>query len=442
MGEAYPLGELIGAGGMGAVHATHHDDIAVPIVIKVLRPELGGDPAMLARFGAETRAVRRLDHPNVVRYVDAGEGFLVMERAPGVPLGTAVAMSGPLSIERASEIAVQILRGLAHAHARGVIHADVKTANVLTDVTVAGDQTTLIDFGVARVLTDSVAAKDCLVSGTPEYMAPEVIRGQPPTLAADLYGVGVILYELLTGTTPYGGGTIDEILARHLEDDLVPPSLRCPERPISPALDRIIMRALAKDPARRFPSATTFAVALRDAVRGVHDLEDAAAAAVSATAFSTEAPTITWASEPLRGPQQRSARGTRPGEDRIDRARASIGDALVRGDLCDIADGYLELARLLVNDRRLRGAITELEEAIDLLMVPSAEGRSAALPLWPILLTLAALHDGSGDRQRACSFGRRALADAAACDSTVGVSRAARLLTRLSPRCELHSTSA
>jgi hypothetical protein len=148
--------------------------------------------------------------------------------------------------------------------------------------------------------------------------------------------------------------------------------------------------------------------------------------------------------QPRSRPKPRHSRGQairrgRPGacvthEARVPRAAGSR-------DQCDIADGYLELARLLVNEGRLRGAICELDEALDILMAPSPEGRSAALPVWPILLTLAALHDGIGDRQRACWFGRQAQADAASCASTVGVSRAARLLTRLSPSCEPRSLS-
>ena len=137
----------------------------------------------------------------------------------------------------------------------------MKSDNVLLDASC--DHVTLIDFGVTRLLDGRIVIEDPLLSGTPEYMAPEVILGGLPGPAADVYAVGIILYELLTGTTPFGGGESATILARHVDDEVVPPTTRVPDRKIPAALDRVVTRALAKDPWLRFPSASSFAVGSR-----------------------------------------------------------------------------------------------------------------------------------------------------------------------------------
>ena len=195
-----------------------------------------------------------------------------------------------------------------------------------------------------------------------------------------------------------------------------------------------MLRALAKDPHRRFTSAGTFGVALRDAAHGIHNVAELAAE-IPRTAFSTEAPTRNWTNDdvPDRIRSNRNERGTGPAAKRAARARATIGDAIIRGDVCDIADGYLELARILVDDRRLRAAVSELEEASDVLTSPGIE-RHQAIPLWPILLTLAAVHDGLGERSQACTAGRMAREDAARAGSSLGVAQATTLLARLEPR--------
>ena len=368
------------------------------VVVKFLRSELATDPAVRARFAAEIRAVRRLCHPNLVRFVDAGDGYLVMDHARGVPLGTVIAESGPFAVSRVAAIGEQLLRALAHAHARGVIHADVKSDNVLLDAA-GGDHVTLIDFGVTRLLDEPTVVEDPMLSGTPEYMAPEVILGGLPGPAADIYAVGVILYELLTGATPFGGGASPSILARHVDEDVVPPSTLVPDRAIPVALEHVVMRALAKDPWLRFPSASSFAVALHDATR---DTDGTSLPLIDTpwVAFSTEAKTRDWSIDEL--PEvvraKRLARGTRPASsDRVARAKAAIGAALVRGSPYEIADGYLASARALVDDHRLDAATAELQEALDVL-TPGHSSSEPVIPVWPILLTLAALHDGLGDR--------------------------------------------
>jgi serine/threonine-protein kinase len=261
----YEIGDLVGAGGMGVVYRAFDRLTRTEVVVKFLREELLGEPVMRARFATEVRAVERLCHPNLARFVAGGSEFLVMASAPGAPLGLAVADGGAFELTRIARIGEQLLRALAHAHGRNVVHADVKSDNVLL---ASGDRATLIDFGVARLLDEPLAIVDPMVSGTPDYMAPEVILGRAPGPSADLYAVGVILYELLTGTTPFGGGTSTEIMTRHLDEDVEPPSSRRPDRHIPVALERVIMRALAKDPWLRFPSALAFATALDPSAQG------------------------------------------------------------------------------------------------------------------------------------------------------------------------------
>jgi serine/threonine-protein kinase len=208
-------------------------------------------------------------HPNVVSTIDHGETaegvpFLVMERACGEPLGAWIHRDGAFSLRRGVGVARQILSGLAALHAAGIVHGDVKSDNVLVDRRDGIDHARLIDFGLARVqFAASGSPKNeigDLVSGTPGYMAPEVIRGEGSSTASDLYGVGVILYELITGNTPFSGGTPHAVLRQHLSDQVIPPSLRRVDIP--PILERIVMRALDKNPPCRFASAASFGSAL------------------------------------------------------------------------------------------------------------------------------------------------------------------------------------
>ena len=300
----YEIGDMVGAGGMGVVHRAIHPITRAPVVVKLLRQELVDDHVVRARFAAEIRAVRRLYHPNLVHYVDAGPDFLVMELAPGAPLGLVIADAGVFALSRIASIGDQLLRALTHAHARGIVHADVKSDNVLLDPET--DHVTLIDFGVARLLDEPLEIVDPMLSGTPEYMAPEVILGHLPGPSADLYAVGVILYELLTGSTPFGGGSSKEILIRHVDDAVVLPTLRCPDRAIPKALERVIMRALAKSPSLRFPSAVAFAVALEDALRDAGD--EVPPAPLPSFAFSTEAKTLDWSLDNIPAAVRRKRR--------------------------------------------------------------------------------------------------------------------------------------
>lgn len=265
----YALGARLGAGGLGVVYAATAEDGA-HVAVKFLQRERQ-DARALRRFRDEAVAGRLVDHPNVAAIVDDGHDdsagpFLVMQRARGEALGALIARSGVLPPRDAIEIAREILAGLAAIHDAGIVHADIKSDNVLVRRIDGRYRVTLIDFGLAHPqFTNDAGPRGELVdewlSGTPEYMAPEIVRGFGAGFASDLYAVGVILYEMLTGNTPFAGGTPTEIVQRQVSDAVVPPSLRT-EQPIGSALEYTILRALSKDPAHRYDSATAFDRAL------------------------------------------------------------------------------------------------------------------------------------------------------------------------------------
>jgi serine/threonine-protein kinase len=310
LGEPCTLGDLLGIGGMGSVYAACHP-LRPRIAVKILHESLAEDPEMVVRMCDEARAAASVEHRNVVRVVDfgiAGDGrpFIAMERAAGVPLGVLLRRNGPMRFAQIRLVAAQMLEGLAAIHAAGLVHGDFKSDNVLVDSTTPAHRATIIDFGLAHPSTSSRDGQCELVSGTPEYMAPEVIRGEPNTPAADIYAVGIILYEMLTGTTPFAGGTTTTIFDRQLNDDVVPPSLRCPDRTIPIALENLILRALDKDPAARPTDAGLLAAGIDHAIpHGFDDHVDNR----EHIAFSTTSPTREWAPTAPH-PRRRLATGT------------------------------------------------------------------------------------------------------------------------------------
>ena len=393
----YLLREQIGEGGMGLVYLADEPALARTVAIKILHPRLAANRDVVAAFREEAVAASRARHPSCVTIIECnrlpdGTPLIVMEHVPGRSLARVIAEES-IPMTRALDLMMQILGALEAAHASGVVHADIKSDNFLVETVDGGDHLKLIDFGLARM--DGAAAFEGMVSGTPEYLAPEVIRGGTPTAASDLYGAGVILYELLTGTTPFAGGTTTEILARQLSDIVVPPSLRCPERELSTAVDHIVMRALDKRPEARFADAGELARALRAAlrVRPTREVRDPH----WDRAVPLDSPTRNC--NPVL-PRQRLARGSDHQIGEIDRLRRRIGDALVRGDVAAIEDGYLALSNLLAHGRQFAAAVRELEEGIELL----GDGVQSD----QLAVALAALYEEAGQRQRARGLARRA----------------------------------
>jgi eukaryotic-like serine/threonine-protein kinase len=252
----YQLGSLLGAGGMASVHLATDRVLQRQVAVKVLSPPDAQDPLFVERFRREARAAARLSHPNIVSVFDSGSDaglhYLVMEYVPGESLAQLLQRQGPLAPRRAAELAVQVCAALAAAHAQGLVHRDVKPGNVLIG---ADGRVKVADFGIVKASALMTLTGTGTVLGTAAYLSPEQARGGPVDARADLYGLGCVLYELLTGSPPFGLGADSAqvaIAARHVSEPPKPPSLRNPQ--VGPALDAVVLTALAKQPDQRYQS--------------------------------------------------------------------------------------------------------------------------------------------------------------------------------------------
>jgi Protein kinase domain/AAA ATPase domain len=261
LGDKFKLRACIGIGGSGAVFKADQTTLGRTVAVKILAEQLAEDARLVRRFQDEALAASRLNHPNTVSVIDYGQApdgllYLVMEYVRGPTLTQLIASDFPLEHARVLDLVAQILAGVEEAHLAGVVHADLKSDNVIVDARRTGvDMVKVVDFGISRLVTVPRDGDDRNICGTPEYMAPEVITGAAPGFASDLYAVGVILYELLTGQTPFVGGTTIDVLTRQLKLEPRPPSARHPELDIGADLDALCLRALAKHPQDRFGSA-------------------------------------------------------------------------------------------------------------------------------------------------------------------------------------------
>jgi eukaryotic-like serine/threonine-protein kinase len=244
----YQVIARIASGGMGEVFRARDSVLDREVAIKVLHRNLAGDPGFIDRFRLEARAAALLSHPNIVAVHDWGSTtngtyFMVMEFVPGHSLRDLLATQGKLEPQQAVEVLLQMLAALDHAHRKGIVHRDVKPENVL--VTPDG-VVKVADFGLARAFAEArVSQAPGTVTGTVQYLAPEQIEGDPADPRTDLYALGIVAYELLTGEVPFHGETSVAIAYKHLSDPVPPPSKANPEVP--PELDRIVLRSTAKE---------------------------------------------------------------------------------------------------------------------------------------------------------------------------------------------------
>jgi eukaryotic-like serine/threonine-protein kinase len=261
--DRYELEELAGTGGMSSVFRAHDRQLERRVAIKILHEHYAEDPEYLERFRREARAVAKLSHPNIVTVIDRGDDdgrqYIVFEHVDGENLKELVLRSGRLSVQRALELALAVADGLAFAHDHGLVHRDVKPQNVLLS---SEGEVKVTDFGIARSLhVEHGVTQTGTVLGTGEYLAPEQASGKPVSPATDVYSLGVVLWELLAGDVPFVGENFVAVALRHVNEP--PPLLRERRPDVSPRLDAAVQRALAKDPARRFPSMNAFAKELR-----------------------------------------------------------------------------------------------------------------------------------------------------------------------------------
>jgi serine/threonine-protein kinase len=248
------------------------------VAVKILHDAFAGDASTLERFRREAAIAETLRHQNIVRALghdvctDTHAHYITMEHVPGDSLKAVVADEAPMEPAHAIAITLQILEATRCIHNHGIVHRDLKAANILVN---PDGLVKVTDFGIARQGTSAMTATGSLL-GTVEYLSPERLMGRPATQASDLYSIGIILYELLTGSVPFTGELVPTVALRHLEEPPLPPA--CVNSAVTPELNAVVIRALEKLPQARFSEALSFIAALREAGR-----PEVAVASVGAT---------------------------------------------------------------------------------------------------------------------------------------------------------------
>ena len=260
LSDRYELGEILGFGGMSEVHLARDVRLHRDVAVKVLRADLARDPSFYLRFRREAQNAAALNHPSIVAVYDTGEAetatgplpYIVMEYVDGVTLRDIVHTDGPLPAKRAIEIIADACQALNFSHQNGIIHRDVKPANIMINTTNA---VKVMDFGIARAIADSgnSVTQTAAVIGTAQYLSPEQARGEPVDARSDVYSLGCVLYEILTGEPPFTGDSPVAVAYQHVREDPVPPSKR--HEGISADLDAVVLKALAKNPENRYQTA-------------------------------------------------------------------------------------------------------------------------------------------------------------------------------------------
>jgi eukaryotic-like serine/threonine-protein kinase len=260
LSDRYEVGEILGFGGMSEVHLARDVRLHRDVAVKVLRADLARDPSFYLRFRREAQNAAALNHPAIVAVYDTGEAetaagplpYIVMEYVNGVTLRDIVHTEGPLPPKRAIEIIADACQALNFSHQHGIIHRDVKPANIMISTTNA---VKVMDFGIARALADGgiSVTQTAAVIGTAQYLSPEQARGDSVDARSDVYSLGCVLYEMLTGEPPFVGDSPVAVAYQHVREDPVPPSRRY--EGISADLDAVVLKALAKNPENRYQTA-------------------------------------------------------------------------------------------------------------------------------------------------------------------------------------------
>lgn len=267
----YRLDGLIARGGMGAVYRGVDTRLERSVAVKLLGEALIDREDAVERFKREARAAARLSHPNIANVydygVDDGHHYIVMELLPGPSLAETL-MTGPLEPDKAARIAMQIAEALEVAHATSMVHRDIKPANV---VFCAEDRVKVTDFGIAKLDGQTKLTSTGGLFGTPQYVSPEQMNGESASPRSDIYALGVVLYEMLTGEAPFDGDNAVAVAMRHLSEDVPAPSTRRAGVPRD--LDSIVLKATARDPRDRFSDGSEMAAALLETLTETVPLE-------------------------------------------------------------------------------------------------------------------------------------------------------------------------
>ena len=310
---SYRLEQFIGRGGMGVVYLASHRHLQRKAAVKVLAPEIAEDATFRERFIRESQLAASIDHPNIIAVYDAGEAggdlYIAMGLVDGPDLKSVIAQQGPLEAERAVRIVSQVAAALEAAHSKGLIHRDVKPGNILLTGRPDEERAYLTDFGLTkRSSGHSELTRSGQFMGSIGYVAPEQIRSEKVDSRADIYSLGCVLFECLTGAAPFRRDSDPATLFAHVSD---PPPRVSARRPELAALDDVRLRAMAKTPEDRFPSAEAFAKEARDATYG-SGTQTAGGAGIPSTAAPDSAPDAST----IPVPKRRHPQGTPPPRER------------------------------------------------------------------------------------------------------------------------------
>jgi eukaryotic-like serine/threonine-protein kinase len=264
----YEIDSLLGQGGMARVFKGADRVLDRTVAIKVLSPQFADDEQFVSRFRREAQAAAGLNHPNIVSVYDTGDQsdvhFIVMEYIEGRTLRDVIRGEGPLLPERAAEIGEAVARALSTAHQAGLVHRDIKPGNIMLT---RDGEVKVMDFGIARTSTGDTLTQTAAVLGTASYLSPEQAQGHSVDARSDLYSLGCVLYEMLTGRAPFTGDSPVAIAYKHVREDPLPPSHLNPDVP--PTLDAVVLKCMAKNPANRYETAEELRADLERARRGL-----------------------------------------------------------------------------------------------------------------------------------------------------------------------------
>src|SRR5216110_3945212 len=290
----YRIERKLGTGGMADVYLAEDQELGRPVAIKILNDRHAQDDQFVERFRREAKNAAGLSHPNIVSIYDRGEAegsyYIAMEYLDGRTLKELLVRNGPPPIPIAIDYARQVLAAIGFAHRNGIVHRDIKPHNVVVG---RDGRLKVTDFGIARSGASEMTEAGSIV-GTAQYLSPEQARGAPVDARSDLYSLGIVLYEMLTGTVPYTGDTPVEIAMKHLTAVPDPPSKLRSDIPHD--LDAVVMRALAKDPEQRYGSAEEMDADLARVARGVavsQETENAMTQVLAGAGVSTAATVVT-----------------------------------------------------------------------------------------------------------------------------------------------------